>query len=356
MITTPATRRSTLAFLAAFGSTNAFAQQVDASQVVHELADLVGTEYPEPRAAAQLARTLRASARAGRYVGLSNSSLAERLTSHLRAAIADQHLSVRFDPQDAADRTHFSRVPPTPEPPIPRTPSSRAREVFEPQNYGLAAVRRLPGNIGLIAIDNFAPLYDVVRARYGAAMSLLADTFGMIIDLRDNGGGHPSSASYLMSYLFDRDPFVLDRMVWRRLPTEENRTTRDLVGVSYGESRPVAVAISRETFSAAEAVAYDLQAYERAQVVGEVSRGGANPGDFFNLGQGFVAFVPQGRAVNARTNGNWEGTGVHPDVAAEGSAILPAAHRAVIEAALARTMDQQRRDILQNAIGATLGS
>lgn len=342
-------RRATLAAFITFAAGDAFAQQPGTRQIVRELADLIDAEYPDPRSAAALARTLRTRARTGRYDRLAGAALADQLTNDLRGAIADQHLNVRFDPEDAADREHFSRTAPSAAPPVPRTPSARARAVFEPENYGIAGVRRLPGNIGLIAIDNFVPLYDIVKERYGAAMRLIADTYGAIIDLRENGGGHPSSASYLMSYFFDRDPFVLDRMVWRRLPAEENTTTRDLVGVAYGEQRPVVVAISQQTFSAAEAVAYDLQAFGRARVVGEVSRGGANPGDFFNIGGGFVAFVPQGRAVNPRTNANWEGTGVQPDIAAAGADILRTAHRAVIEAALARTQDSEQRDTLESA-------
>ena len=265
------TRRGALAFVGAMGAAPAFAQSVDTRLLVRELADLLEIEYPDAQAGSALARRLRA--RSERYVGLSDAALADRLTTDLRAAIPDQRLSVRYDPQDAADRTRLSREAPAPDRPVPHTPSDRARAVFEPQNYGLLAVRRLPGNIGLIAIDNFAPLYDVVRQRYGAAMSLLADTYGLVIDLTNNGGGHPSSATYLMSYFFDREPFVLDRMIWRRLPAEENRTTRDLVGASYGEQRPVVVAISNQTFSAAEAVAYDLQAFARARVVGETFAG-----------------------------------------------------------------------------------
>ena len=237
MISASPTRRAALAFLAALSPTAAFAQANDAGPVVRELADLVAAEYPDPRAAAAMARLLRRRLQAGRYMGLDNTALAERLTGDLRAVISDQHLNVRFDPLDAADRQRFSRVAPDAPPPVPRTPSVRARAVFEPENYGIAGVRRLPGNIGLISIDSFAPLYDVVKERYGAAMGLIADTYAAIIDLRDNGGGHPSSASYLMSYFFDRDPFVLDRMVWRRLPSEENRTTRDLLGAVYGERR-----------------------------------------------------------------------------------------------------------------------
>jgi C-terminal processing protease CtpA/Prc len=43
--------------------------------------------------------------------------------------------------------------------------------------------------------------------------------------------------------------------------------------------------------------------------------GGANPGDFVSLGHGFVAFIPDGRAINPITKTKWEHVGVKPDVA-----------------------------------------
>lgn len=50
-------------------------------------------------------------------------------------------------------------------------------------------------------------------------------------------------------------------------------------------------------------------------MVGETTRGGANPGSIVSLDHGFTAFVPTGRAINPNTNTNWEHVGVKPDVA-----------------------------------------
>ncbi len=317
------------------------------------LADLVELIYPDAAAADSLAATLRANARAGRYRHLAPEGLAERLTEDLLAGISDQHLRVRYAPQEAGDRMPVPRVAPTALDPIPETASRRARAIFEPENYGFTTVGVMPGNIGLIRLDQFAPLYDVVRHRIDASMTLLAATWALIVDLRENGGGEPSSRGHLMSYLFDRPAFLIDRIELRGMAPEESFTTRELAGPSYGETKPVFVVTSRSTFSAAEAMAYSLQALGRARVVGEVTRGGANPGNFFNIGQGFVAFVPQGRAVNPVTGGNWEGVGVQPDITSSAADALSVAHRAAIEAALEQTDDADGRSILRDALAVT---
>lgn len=329
----PLLRRHLLIAAAASLPAAAWAQTaVNGANVARSLAELVDLEYPDAQAAHALAMTLRANARRGAYRGLSPTALAERLTRDMRASIRDEHLNVSYEPDEADTRSTIQRGPPTPPHPTPATPSVRAREIFAPQNYGIKSVRVSADNIGILEVDNFPPLYDVTRERYGAAMTFLTDTRALLIDLRANGGGDGSSSAYLTSYFFDRESFLLARMIWRRLPPEDSYTMRNLAGPNYGEQRPVFVITSSETFSAAEGVAYDLQSFGRAKVVGENTRGGANPGDFFNIGQGFVAFVPQGHAQNVHTGGNWEGQGVRPDIAANAPDALDAAHRAAIEA------------------------
>ncbi len=343
-------RRAFAASALALGFAAAAPQKIDVSGLVDTLAGLVEREYPDAVLASAMARSLRGKLRAGRYRGLDGTGLAAALTEDLRATGRDQHLTVNHDPRSAADRSPAVSPPPEPSRPAPREAPARAKAIFAPLNYGLTRVEILPGNIGLLQIDTFAPLYEVTRQRYGAAMAMLADTFGLVLDLRANGGGTSDSPAHLISYFFDREPFVLNRMEWRRIPAEEVRTSRDLAGPNYGEQRPVVAAIGPKTFSAAEATAYDLQVFKRGVVVGEPSRGGANPGDFFNLGQGFEAFVPQGRAVSPVTGGNWEGGGVKPDLAAAAALAVGVAHRAAIEAALKQTEDPDRIELLREGL------
>jgi C-terminal processing protease CtpA/Prc len=58
-----------------------------------------------------------------------------------------------------------------------------------------------------------------------------------------------------------------------------------------------------------------MQVMNLAQMVGETTGGGANPGGTVPLAAGLAMFVPNGRARNPITGTNWEGVGVIPDVA-----------------------------------------
>ena len=334
---------------AVFLGTPALAEKQSRDAVVLSLAKLVEREYPDPVLAAAMAANLRQGLRARRYAMPDPRAFAERLTTDLRAVGRDEHLKVTYDPAQA-DRRMAVTAAPAPPKATPKEPSVRARAIFAPEGYGIVKAELLAGNIGLLRIDNFVPLYDLVRQRLGAAFTLLGDSWGLILDLRNNGGGTSDTPAHLISYLFDRPPFVLNRMIWRNQPEDRIETTRDLAGKPYGERRPVIVATSHSTFSAAEAVAYSLQSTKRATIVGEITRGGANPGDFFNLGGGFEAFCPQGQAVDSVTGKNWEGVGVQPDVRTAPADTLRTAHRIAVEHALAATSDGDTIETLRDAL------
>ena len=71
---------------------------------------------------------------------------------------------------------------------------------------------------------------------------------------------------------------------------------------------------SGQTFSGCEEFAYNLQALDRATIVGEQTSGGAHPSDVYRLTDVLEAHIPVARSVNAVTGTNWEGVGVTPDV------------------------------------------
>ncbi|MEE3919814.1 S41 family peptidase [Micromonospora sp. BRA006-A] len=93
------------------------------------------------------------------------------------------------------------------------------------------------------------------------------------------------------------------------------------------------------TFSGGEELAYDLQQFGRATVVGEPTRGGAHP----RVGTGCT------RTWNSRcrwpgpyaaSGTNWEGRGVTPDLASPADAARDVAYRRSLEALLAADPDR----------------
>ena len=66
---------------------------------------------------------------------------------------------------------------------------------------GVREVRVMEGNIGYLRLSTFYPL-DLARPKFAAALALLADTDGLVLDLRQNGGGD-ASADLLVRTLLD---------------------------------------------------------------------------------------------------------------------------------------------------------
>ncbi|MDP2259261.1 MAG: S41 family peptidase [Caulobacter sp.] len=270
-----------------------------------------------------LGEKARAAVRAGRkrYLVLGDrEAFAEAVSVDLLAATGDLHLKLSVDtvsPQVAA----LSEV---------------EEQLLEGRlAHGLMTIRRLPGNIGYFKLRYFAA--DEAGADLiDAGLRLLKDADALILDLRENTGGGGASDARLLGHL-SRGPIPMAVIQWRQpdgaFTTEARRADIPAGGPLYPD-KPVFVLIAKRTFSAAEAVAYDLQAAKRAVIVGERSRGGANPSNRpVSLGAGLSVFLPNGRVVHPVTGGNWDGVGVTPDVPTPPREALTEAFRRALAAA-----------------------
>lgn len=288
--------------------------------------------------------------------------LADTLTAQLQALSGDRNL-----------RLHFSPFPlPTIEPQAEPSPEDldRQYQASRRRGFDLNKVERLPGNVGYIQLFSFEPP-EFAGDALAAAMTLVAHTDALIFDLRHNQGGSPAAVAFLCSYLFPAHPAThLNDLYWSATDeTHQWWTLPHLPGQRY-LNRPVFVLTSPETFSAAEEFAYNLQTRQRATIVGETTRGGANPGRGFRLHDHFWVFMPTGQAINPITGKNWDGTGVLPDVKVPTEIALETAHvialnqlleagaegvaKREIEDALPlveRAMHQKRQDLIANLGG-----
>ena len=113
---------------------------------------------------------------------------------------------------------------------------------------------------------------------------------------------------------------------------------------------PIYVLTSQHTGSAAEECAYDLQTQKRATLVGETTVGAANPGGWFPLGHGFMAFISGARAINPITKTNWEHVGVKPDVAVPAASSLKVAYVTILIDLLKKSKDADKQTGLKNIL------
>jgi retinol-binding protein 3 len=276
-------------------------------RTVSAAATLLDTFYVSADVARRAGDTLRARSARGEYRRYGNGvAFAMRLDDDLAELTHDKHLHLMY-----------SVIPLPPDRPTStvRSPADalHERERLLGIKCGFDKVEVLPGNVGYIKLDMFADP-EFCGAMATAAMTVVADTRALILDLRENGGGEPAMVSYVASYLFNRRTHLND--LWtRRTGTTEQFWTRDSVpGPRFGGTKPVCVLTSSRTFSGGEEFTYDLQQLQRATVVGETTGGGAHPMASHRIEEHFLIAVPFARPVNPVTHANWEGVGVTPDV------------------------------------------
>ncbi len=295
--------------------------------------------YVFPELAEKMEADLRARIAKGEYARItSGAELAGKLTSDLRGICKDLHLSVNYAAGGIPDR-------------MQEEPSPEMQERMQAENrwnnFGFERVERLPGNVGYLELLGFS-IGDEAFATATAAMSFLANTDALIIDLRHNGGGTPAMVAFLSSYLFGTEPVHLNDLEEpRRNWSHQWWTLPTVPGKRFGPDKPVFVLTSRGTFSAAEEFTYNLKCLARATIVGATTGGGAHPIDFVRLGERFGMSLPFARAVNPITHTNWEGTGVAPDIEIAPEQALATAQIEALTKILETTSDPERAARLQ---------
>lgn len=235
--------------------------------------------------------------------------LADTLTKKMQAITHDQHLAIQEGENATSSITADDAF------------LKEQKQQAEEFNSGFIEVKRLKGNIGYVKVIGYAELYTGAGDTIEAVMHFLQYTKALIIDLRGGcNGGSSEAERFFVSYFFKplASPKELTGIWWRYSPTGRRDSYETITTYDYAPGPhypgPVYILTDHDVFSACEKTAYDLQSYKRATVVGEVTKGGGNPGTNFPLPANLTVFIPTGKSVNPITHTSWEGTGVQPDV------------------------------------------
>jgi len=322
------------------------------SEVIASLAQAIRDTYVFPDVANKLEKALKDRQAKGAYAAITSSNEFSAVLTKQMAEIAhDPHLRVMYSanvvPPEEAPKPGQSPLSPDAQSPV-------LQRQLQRNNYALQRVELLPGNVGYLKLNGFTDA-DRGGATVAGAMAFLANTDALIIDLRENRGGNPGMVQLLASYFFSGgQPVHLNDLSWRQIGSRDEILTQwwtlpYVPGKRY-LNKEVYVLTSGRTFSAAEEFTYDLQALKRATIVGETTRGGANPGGFRRLSDHYSAFIPTGRAINPVTGTNWEGKGVEPDVKVPKENALQRAHRLALQHLIQEAPDTEEADSLRQAL------
>lgn len=237
----------------------------------------------------------------------SPAEFAKKLTEDLQSISKDLHLNVRYEPERIAQEKHVVSE----EMRLER--EKRTAMQMAEINYGFTEAKILDGNIGYLNLSQFADI-KYAEETATATMDFLSNTNAIIIDLRSNGGGVPSMMQLLSSYFFDETPILLSDFYERKTNTKTQLYSFANVNGKRSTNKPLYILTSKHTFSAAEAFTYTLKHLDRATVVGEITKGGANRTKRINLNDEFTISVPYIQSIHPVTKANWEGKGVQPNI------------------------------------------
>jgi len=263
-------------------------------QLMERLAALIGDHYVFP----DVADAIVAELVGVNLDGATAEQVAERLTERIQSINNDRHLRVRCRPSGALEghedwEKHY------------------AAEAIQNAG-GVKTVTRLDALTGLLAIAPYTSPVHLAERYVAAAFELLAGVERLVIDLRAGRGGTPETIALICGYLFGSEPVHLQDIVDRDGGTRQYWTSP--AAGRLDDSVCIAVLTSSRTFSGGEELAYNLQAHQRATIVGQRTGGGAHPVEVFALTDVLEVAVPVARSVNSVTGTNWEQVGVLPDV------------------------------------------
>jgi len=280
------------------------------ARVVGRLSESLQAFHVDAATGRRLGASVRKRSSRGEYRGLRYiDAFARKLTEDLRAAGHDRHLEVRSN--------YFTQPAQA-----PKVDEEEKRRLAV-DNCGFEKAEHLRPNVGYLKFDFFADP-ESCAATANAAMTFLADSDALILDLRDNNGGRGAMLVLLASYLFAQSTHLSDD--YRRWDdsTRETWTLPSVPGRRFLD-KPVYVLISSRTFSAGEALAFVLQDQRRALLIGEATVGGSGAIEFKPIDEHFTLILPTTRVISPVTKKDWAGTGVQPDVKVPADQALEAA-------------------------------
>jgi hypothetical protein len=304
------------------------------SEIIDHVVDQLAHRYVDPNIGQKAAQTIMQKKEKKAYDALdTKTSFMEVLIADMHATTCDNQLQLKNQSEAGSDWIHPALTIKTPE--GTEMDEQQKKMILQMINYGLPA-QVIEGNIGYLGVLEFyspeiAPkVYQVIDK----TMQSFQKCTAMILDLRQcSRGGDPEVMMYLASYFLGGEEsqplYVSSNRENQKIA--EFRTRTDILGKRM-PNIPIYILVSSETFSTGEMFAYGLQKIGRAKIVGETSAGAAHGTDTIDIGHGIIMVLPVNRLSHVKTQTNWQGTGVIPDVSVKADDALAKAKEIIQEA------------------------
>ncbi|UQV43946.1 S41 family peptidase [Janthinobacterium lividum] len=335
----------TLSALSIVCASGAFAEAPGISRdekgaIIASLDSTLNANYAFPDIARKIAPVLQERLKKGDYdSATTKAEFASKLTDDLIKVSGDLHFFV------GADAKWIAEFKAKATPALKTKIRKEELSTLEESNFGFDEVARLTGNIGYIRFSYFADpelAYDTAAS----VMRFVGNTDALIIDLRYNNGGHLEMAQFLASYFFSSEK---DQLLFDYYYNEDGKRIQRGQWVLPGlpgkrmVDKPVYILTGSTSFSSAEWFSYALKKLGRATLIGERTAGGAHPVARKPINDDFFVQVPIGQIQDPVDHGDFEGTGVQPDIPSPSIRALPLAHKLALEN-LAKTDDARRSE------------
>ena len=281
------------------------------NEVIDSIKESLNVNYINKELSVKMVKLIHQNIKKEEYNSIKDyKQFANKLTEDLQSISNDPHLKVNFEPERIANKKAL----------FTKSDSIKLSDNklndMKRTNFGFSEVKIFDGNIGYLDLRYFSEV-ELATETLDATMSFLGNTSAIILDLRFNGGGDPSMVQLLASYFFNDDPVLLNTFYCRSTNESQELWTKKTTNGKHLPYVLLYVLTSKNTFSAAEAFAYDLKHLSRATVIGETTKGGANLSRRFSVNSNFTISIPYMEAIHPVTKTNWESVGVIPDINSE---------------------------------------
>lgn len=292
-------------------------------ELIEKIGILIKEHYVFPDLGVKYGQETLSLAGSGKFDDVSDpKEFGEKVTAALQELTKDKHFYFRLvEKTDLAEDERGSLHHPV-----------RYFRLGQKEHLGIFRLDWIDGGIGYLDYRRFYYQSEAIKMLL-EAIHFLSSANAIIIDLRENRGGGGSLIPWLCSYFLPY-PTQLTGTYYRNDNITEEWSTMEHVEGKRLLDVPLFLLIGKNTFSAAEYLAYDLKVRKRAVLVGEPTGGGAHSVDLYPVGNRFEIYLPTARAVNPVTGANWEGTGVLPDVQVPAEKALETAMELAKKAAL----------------------